>query len=323
MSQMELHRPPATGSSNPANSLSALWHYMTPALDHIVKSPTNDLTKAPAINLEFYSGIHSACYNYITASSETATAARKFAVADPSNPAPGPDLYSQLDKYFAEAAREILLGAPQDDSTLVHYLVPCFNRYSAGAQSVNRLLNYVNRHYMKHSVDVDMGWLSVNDVLQHVAKTMTAEDTREKLSARMQEKRVDELKKWGWQVGGSKELLAQAEASAEAASAPDRIVPLSSLAHRRFRIEVVEPLLAIPKIHGKKAKNKIPKPGAVSAPPGPKGRLARAVKVLLESEGGDEEERNKLALGCAKMLAVTGVRIDHPLRKRLQKFNGT
>jgi len=188
---------------------------------------------------------------------------------------------------------------------------------------VNRLLNYVNRHYVKRAVDEDKGWLSVNDVLQHVAKTMTAEDTREKLSSRMQEKRVDELKKWGFVDGGSRELMSQAEASAEAASAPDRIVPLSSLAHRRFRIEVIEPLLAIPKIHGKKAKNKIPKAGGGSAPPGPKGRLARAVKELLESKGGDEEERAKLALELSKVLRNTGVRIDHPLRKKLHKFNGT
>src|SRR6266508_3930619 len=55
---------PASGSANPATSLSSLWAYMEPALDHIVKSPSNDTNgKAPAIDYGLYAGIHSACYN--------------------------------------------------------------------------------------------------------------------------------------------------------------------------------------------------------------------------------------------------------------------
>lgn len=217
-------------------------------------------------------------------------------------------------------AEELLLGAPQDDSTLIHYIVPCFNRYSAGAQSVNRLLNYVNRHYVKRAVDEDKGWLCLNDILESVAKTITPEDTRENISKRLRERRTDELKKWGYMDGGSNELLAQAEACAEAASPLDRIIPLSSLALRRFRIEFIEPLLAVPKVKGKKRKKKIPTVSSGSSPQLPKGRLARAVKELLESNGGDQEEKNILASDLAKALRNVGVRTDHPLRKRLDKF---
>jgi len=54
----------ASGSANPATSLSSLWAYVQPALDHIVKSPSNDPNgKAPAIDFGLYTGIHSACYN--------------------------------------------------------------------------------------------------------------------------------------------------------------------------------------------------------------------------------------------------------------------
>ena len=54
----------ASGSANPATSLSALWAYLQPALDHIVKSASNDPSgKAPAIDFGLYAGIHSACYN--------------------------------------------------------------------------------------------------------------------------------------------------------------------------------------------------------------------------------------------------------------------
>ncbi|KAJ7696054.1 hypothetical protein B0H17DRAFT_1054747 [Mycena rosella] len=306
---------PASGSANPAASLSALWAYLLPALNHIVKSPTNDSHKAPSIEMGFYAGIHTACYNYFTSQSETKSNARTAG-----EPASGTDLYEQLDKYYIDAARDVLLGAPQDDSTLIHYIVPCFNRFSAGAMSVNRLLNYVNRHYVRRcAVDEDKGWLRLNDVLESVAKTITADDSREKISERLKEKRTDELKKWGYRVDGSGVPLASAEACAEAASSPDRVVSVSSLAHRRFRTEVFEPLLAVPVVKGKKTKNKIPK--ATGAPPPlPKGRLARAVKELLESKGGDEEERSRLVRDLAAALRMVGVRPDHPLRKRLDKF---
>jgi hypothetical protein len=36
----------------------------------------------------------------------------------------GHDIYDSLGEYFKDAARELLLGAPLDDSALVPYLVP-------------------------------------------------------------------------------------------------------------------------------------------------------------------------------------------------------
>ncbi|KAK0446422.1 uncharacterized protein EV420DRAFT_1276731 [Desarmillaria tabescens] len=301
---------PATGSANPAASLSSLWAYLLPALNHIVKSPTNNISKAPAIDVEFYSGIHSACYNYITAQTENYNSRKN----EDSALTTGTDLYGQLDKFFADTARELLLGAPQDDSSLIDYIIPCFNRYSAGAQSVNRLLNYVNRHYVKRAVDEDKGWLSINDVLEHVARTITVNDTREKLSNKLKEKRLDELKKWGYNDGDPAEALILAESCAEAASSLDRIIPIASLAHRRFRVEFVEPLLAVPKVK-RKGKNK-----PLKTPNGttPKGRLARAVKELLESKEVDEDERSRIAGELALILRKIGV--VGPLRKRLDKY---
>ncbi|KAF7299178.1 hypothetical protein MIND_00866500 [Mycena indigotica] len=313
---------PSSGSANPAASLSSLWAYLLPALNHIVKSPTNDphCKKAPSIDMVFYSGIHTACYNYFTSQSENK--ANTPAARANGEVASGNDLYEQLDKYFLETAREIMLGVPQDDTALVDYIVPCFNRYSAGALSVNRLLNYVNRHYVRRAVDEDRGWLRLNDIVESVAKSLSAEDSRDKISELLKEKRVDELKKWGYKADGSGETLAAAEASAEAASAPDRIISVASLAHRRFRTEVFEPLLAVPVIKGPKPKKKIPKANG-APPPIPKGRLARSVKELLESKGGDEEERARLAKDLATALRLVGIRTDHALRKRLDKFVAT
>lgn len=148
---------PSTTSANPSSSAKALWTYIEPALFHILRSPSNDPSKAPVLDVAYHVGIHTAVYNYFTAPDSN----------QPSSPLPplselafeggggggGDDfrdviregLYSQLDDYFAQVAREILLGAAQDESTLIQYLVPAFTRFSSGARSVDRLLNYVNR----------------------------------------------------------------------------------------------------------------------------------------------------------------------------------
>jgi len=233
----------------------------------------------------------------------------------------GPDIYAQLDQYFSEAAREIALGAPLDDITLIQYLVPSFNRYHAGAESANRLLNYINRHYVKHAIDEDRGWLRLVDALESLAKDPPKESSKETISKIMKEKKLQELKKWGYIEGGSQEKMALAEACAEAASPTDRVVPISSLAHRRFRTEVMEPLLISPKIKGKsKAKHKIPKIPARPNPALPRGRLARATKELLEGSSVTEDERQNLASGLAKALQITGFRSDIPVRKTLDKY---
>ena len=132
----------------------------------------------------------------------------------------------------------------------------------------------------------------------------------------------------GTDAAASSESLARAEAAAEAASPPDRIVPLSSMAHRRFRLEVIKPLLAVPK--GKKAKKKYKKPpnptsaAALSVDGdsnGPKSRLARAVKELIESKDSDSlEDRRKMAAELNDMLGTVGIPVDHVLRKKLDKF---
>ena len=314
---------PSAGSTNPSASLSSLWGYILPALNHIVRSPTNTTDKAPAIDISYHMGIHTAIYNYFTVQSEAASARSPHesecgADRDAVKQASGTDLYEHLDKYYMHLARELLLGAPEDDTTLVQYIIPCFKRYNVGAHSVNRLLNYVNRHYVKRAVDEDRGWLTLSDIFDAVAKSIEDGDTREKIARKLKERRVEELKKWGYEEDGSAETLALAEQRAEAASTSDRVVPLAALALRRFRTEFIEPLLAAPKMKGKKRR-----PGA--APVGdnshlPKSRLARAVRELLEVQEINPEDRLNLATDLAATLCAVGVRNEHPLRKKLEKF---
>ena len=72
--------------------------------------------------------------------------------------------------------------------------------------------------------------------------------TREQIMQRLKEKRTDELKRWGYEVGGPAEKLAEAELCAEAASLLDCVVSLEALVLRQFRTEFVKPLLAAPRM---------------------------------------------------------------------------
>jgi hypothetical protein len=342
---------PETGSANPSASLPALWAYIQPALDHIVRSPTSDLSKAPAVDVSYHMGIHTALYNYFTTHATSAPPHPSSTAKNASPPTqprgssvvlpPGHDIYDKLDAYFAEVAREVLLGVPMDDSALVHYLVPCFIRYSTGAQSINRLLNYVNRQYVRRAVDEDKGWLRFGDIVSsELAERPGAKQdgpgctgSHKRIAEKMRERRAAELHRWGAPEGATAEQFALAEACAEAASASKHIVPVLSLAYRRFRTQVLEPLLAVPNAKKKKKnKGKQGEDGSTmaavirsaaevdDAATGPKGRLARSVKELLESKGGNEEERNRLASEMAEVLMRAGIRPDHPLRRRLKKY---
>lgn len=172
---------------------------------------------------------------------------------------------------------------------------------------------------VKRAVDEDRGWLRLGDAIPNVV-TGLDEGSREMMALRLQQRRTEELKKWGYTEGDPPDALAVAEASVEAASPLDRVVPLSSLAYRRFRTEVMEPLLAVPKAKAKSRSKRGRRTAANgNTPQGPKGRLARSVKALLEEQGGDREEQRRIVEGISLCLQSVGVRPDHLLRIKMSK----
>jgi len=136
-------RNPDQGAVNPSASLASLWNYLEPALHHILSSPSNTPNKAPAIDVAYHVGIHTAVYNYFTSQSDSPA---NYVPSRPNGKAKdvatsGTDLYEHLDRYFAQIAQENFLGVPSDDGSLLEYYVPAFTRYSSGIQSINRVLN--------------------------------------------------------------------------------------------------------------------------------------------------------------------------------------
>jgi hypothetical protein len=167
----------------------------------------------------------------------------------------------------------------------------------------------------------DRGWLRLADVIDDVAEAVRNREAHAKLAGRLRARRDGELARWGWD--GTPDGVPRAEAAAEAASAPDRVVPLASLAQRRFRLEVIEPLLMVPKAKRKNKGKTKSKGGSGSAgageKPGPKGRLARAVKELLEGDAVEPEERARMVRGLGEMLRAAGVPPEQPLCRKLAK----
>ncbi|KAI0317097.1 hypothetical protein OF83DRAFT_1059245 [Amylostereum chailletii] len=306
-------RCPPTGSASPSTSYTALWGYIQPALDHIIYAPTDTLSKAPAIEVSYHMGIHTAVYNYFTASQPQVPSAVGVQDSPPMcarEAQTAQDFYDRLDRYFAAAVTDIFLGLPDDDDALVHHLLDAFVRYRAGAGAVDRLLNYINRQYVQRSTSEGRGWFQVKDVLDDVAAAVLSRESGMKVAGKIQERRTAELSKWGAVPGADEEALKRAEACAEAASSQDRVVPLASMALRRFRLEVIEPLLVVAKV-GLKSKTK-------DCSAGPKGRLAQAVHTLL---GSKAEERQRLARELADMMRMVGVQPSQPLLRRLEKVN--
>ena len=115
----------------------------------------------------------------------------------------GYELYSLLEDYFRDLAREIRLNAPLppnqppsitpvnkasakkgksrappplvtggdfthplgDEATLIAYYSNAYIRYSTGAAQINRLFAYLNRHFIMRAIDEGCGWISLADVM--------------------------------------------------------------------------------------------------------------------------------------------------------------
>jgi len=283
-------------------------------------------------------GIHTAIYNYFTSQSRTDPTGRRDGQSTGSSRIPSatggrldsnwtstsPDLYTLLDKYLQSAVQEIFQTLPNSSESLVKYYVAQFERFAAGMQSIHRLLNYINRHYVKRAQDEDRGWLRMVDVLdEKLAKSLVLDGrlAQNKILDTLKERRLKELEEWGYDPTAGEESSVLAETCAEAASAPDRIVHINAMGLRRWRINMAEPLLTVPKVGSKATRGAgghKPSSGA-NRPPALMSRLSRAVHEVLESGPLSDSEKEDLAERLDKSLHMVGIRRDQPARKKLHR----
>lgn len=83
-------------------------------------------------------GIYTSCYNFFTARTDSSPAPLlSLGKSGRAGNRSGAEIYDHLDSYYADAARELLLGTPpDDDETLVSYVIPAINRFTTGAYAV-------------------------------------------------------------------------------------------------------------------------------------------------------------------------------------------
>ena len=303
MSTITLLPVPPAARIDPAPRLSTLWAYILPALDLIIHSSWDDTRinyRVSPISMEYRMGVHIYCYNYLTAHSKENPSKMR-----------GRDLYKEIDTFYADIARELVLHIPDDHMAIIHYVLSTFDRYHAAAIAIQRLLHAINSHYVDFTPNEDKWWHGIGNSIARATKETYPPQRRSQ-----KDMVAKELKRWGYKDGGSAELLAQARACAEAASSPGRIIPLLSLAMRRFRTDFVEPILGVPMTRVNRDKDK-PVLDA-DGPFAPKDRLVHAIRELLKGDAG--AKNLQLVAQLDAMLNTVGIRAHHPLRKKLRKL---
>ncbi|GJJ13280.1 hypothetical protein Clacol_007531 [Clathrus columnatus] len=134
----------------PANSdLATTWAFLEEGVDHI-------LTKLhTGVSYSKYMSLYTVAYNYCTSSrmhgqpdQQAGSGGRTGANLM------GSDLYNNLIKYFVEHLKALRVNLdPLTDEALLRYYAQEWDRYTTGANYINRLFTYLNRHWVKREKD--------------------------------------------------------------------------------------------------------------------------------------------------------------------------
>ena len=120
---------------------------------------------------------------------------------------------------------------------------------------------------------------------------------RRMIAEKMRERRAAELRRWGAPEGATAEQLALA------GSARDCVVPVLSLAYRRFRTEVLEPRLAVPMPKGEsKGKGKKKRKGTMQGRYSPATMAIVAVVTAAEVDKAQQSTKKTSVLPKFKTL---------------------
>ncbi|CAE6352896.1 unnamed protein product [Rhizoctonia solani] len=317
------------GPAPTSGNLDQVWAFVQPALCHILGAATPNGEPA-RIDAEYYSYIYTTLYNLSTAAPNgrsvsgaaghalaglaslrlfnnprSNSAGKQRDLGPPESDAAEDQMdygpYLRLEDTFRRHAQTVLDNAPVDDSQLIDYLLAQYERYNRSAAYISRIFSYLHRHFIRRMVAAGQGWLdtapreTINQLVRSPPIRRPSErELEERIANEIKFRRLAELKKWGYVQGSntarSREIELMAEACAEAASPPDKIVPIVSLALRQWRIQVLEPL-------------------------GADSRLSTTVLMLVR-----RPTKDKIPEKMQRMLKSCGVRGVDPARKTLKRY---
>ncbi|KAK0201666.1 Cullin [Desarmillaria ectypa] len=133
----------------PANAdLTTTWAFLEEGVDHI-------MTKLQTgVSYSKYMSLYTVAYNYCT-SPKTGPEGMGLGTATRTGAnLMGSDLYNNLIRYFVvhlKALRDKAEGLQEDN--LLRYYAAEWQRYTTGANYINRLFTYLNRHWVKRERD--------------------------------------------------------------------------------------------------------------------------------------------------------------------------
>ncbi|KAG6895787.1 hypothetical protein C0992_012574 [Termitomyces sp. T32_za158] len=136
-----------------ASDLQSTWAFLEEGVDHIMTKLHTGVSYSKASNTIHYMSLYTVAYNYCTSA--------KMRALDPMGITSrtgaslmGSDLYNNLVRYFVlhlKTLRENAEGL--QDEALLRYYAREWDRYTTGANYINRLFTYLNRHWVKRERD--------------------------------------------------------------------------------------------------------------------------------------------------------------------------
>ncbi|KAI0786858.1 Cullin-domain-containing protein [Abortiporus biennis] len=132
----------------PGADLATTWAYLEEGVDHI-------MTKLQTgVSYSKYMSLYTVAYNYCTSSKMHGQGDQVGLGQRTGANLMGADLYNNLIKYFVNHLRQLreVTDTLQDEALLTYYAQE-WDRYTTGANYINRLFTYLNRHWVKRERD--------------------------------------------------------------------------------------------------------------------------------------------------------------------------
>ncbi|TCD69043.1 hypothetical protein EIP91_009106 [Steccherinum ochraceum] len=136
------------GMPPPHADLATTWKYLEEGVDHImVKLQTG-------VSYSKYMSLYTVSYNYCT-SSKMHGAGEQVGLGQRTGAnLMGSDLYNNLIRYFVTHLKSLRDASDNlQDEALLRYYAQEWDRYTTGANYINRLFTYLNRHWVKRERD--------------------------------------------------------------------------------------------------------------------------------------------------------------------------
>ncbi|KAF7353317.1 Ubiquitin-protein ligase [Mycena sanguinolenta] len=124
--------------------LNETWTFLTAGVDHIMTKLETGLSFAG------YTSLYTTVYNYCTSTKMHGKLEGNRTGAN----LVGADLYNKLTDYFANHFKPLVQQAETlQDEALLRYYAAEWDRYTTGANYLNRLFTYLNRYWVKRERD--------------------------------------------------------------------------------------------------------------------------------------------------------------------------